>query len=145
MIVDVGTALDILDACLGSRDADEHSLIRIDEPGDLLRFALAQVDLAPEDLFSSPLIPDKMANADPAAPRVFTLGALIALRAADRAQRLGGCWHCSVDAARSAVIKYLELVPDRPLDEHRNHRGRTSVIHSRCTARTASGSRSGRS
>jgi hypothetical protein len=142
VMVDVGMALDILDACLPSQDGGGAPRMRADEPGELLRLALSHIDLTPIDLVSSPLIPDKMASAEPVSSRVFTLGALIALREADRAQRLGACWHCSVQAARRAVIKYLGLIPDRLLEEHLDHRGRAAITHPRCSARTVSGARS---
>jgi hypothetical protein len=141
VLVDVGMALDILEACLPSQDGGETPRMRAGEPGELLRLALAHIDLTPMDLVSSPLIPDKLAIAEAASSRAFTLGALIALREADRAQRLGACWHCSVHAAGRAVIKYLGLIPDRVLEENLSHRGRAAIPHPRCSTRTGSGSR----
>jgi hypothetical protein len=48
--VDLGTTLDILDACVSSQAADETPRTGTNEPGKLLRLALSNIDLTPEDL-----------------------------------------------------------------------------------------------
>jgi hypothetical protein len=112
-VITVLDALDLLRECLD--DAAGQTQIVVDDymsrPGSLLAHALAKRGLADVDLNLLPIIAEAQADAHSAGP-ALTLGALVALKAADRAQRAGSDWSIATITARAVVLKYVDLLPD---------------------------------
>lgn len=98
-IVDAGEAFDALHLCAVTMRAHEPT-----DPSDgtpLVTTALARMRLA------TPLAEGNASG--------LTLGALVVLRAADRAERRGADPLTAVRHARAALLKYVDLLPARLL------------------------------
>jgi hypothetical protein len=124
--MDVVDALDLLDACLRSQAAGYYSAADSEVPGALLSAALGSPPMREHGVLGLPPRCELEDSESECEPGTLTIGALIALRAADRKQRAGSSWNCSVAAARSAVVAYVDLLPvqliqratARTLDQH---------------------------
>jgi hypothetical protein len=138
--MDVVDAFDLLDACLRDQAAGHHSAADSEVPGALLSAALGSPPMREHGVLRLPLECELGDSESGCEPGTLTIGALIALRAADRKQRSGSCWNCSVAAALSAVVAYVDLLPmqliqratARTLDQ-RADSARTRTAIRRCT------------
>lgn len=108
-MMDVVEALDLLDECVRSQAAGRYRAEEAKVPGALLAVAVSRALPRAGKLLQIPLAPEAGLGSELTKPESISIGALIALRAADRKQRTGACWACSVAAARRSV----DLLPER--------------------------------
>jgi hypothetical protein len=114
-LITVVTALDLLRRC--ADDAATEIALTADEvrrPGALLTLALSKQGLRGYEIWELPIVAEARAAAYVSSAPSLTVGALIALKAADRAQRSGKSWGAATDVAVAAVRRYVHLAgPDR--------------------------------
>ncbi|MDQ1731609.1 MAG: hypothetical protein QOK10_1768 [Pseudonocardiales bacterium] len=126
-MIDIVDALDLLEACVADRGADYCSSRRAGSatsrserfydcpaPADsIVGFALTKAGVPPAAVDPLGLWSiAELHGSQPGAVRL-TLGALVVLRAAESADRLGQAWGSCVRAALRAVPPFLELIPER--------------------------------
>jgi hypothetical protein len=140
-MIDVIHALDLLDECVRDQATGLHLPDEAELPGALLAVAVGQSLATVRGFLQLPLVPEPRAG-EPATKReTLSIGALIALRSADRMQRAGACWSCSAAAARRSVVAYVDLLPERLLGvaaDQRRRRAAPGAGHHRCRARPSS-------
>ena len=139
-MIDVIHALDLLDECVRDQAAGLYPSDEAEWPGALLAVAVGQSPTTVRGLLQLPLAPEPRAGEPATEQETLSIGALIALRSADRMQRAGACWSCSVAAARRSVVAYVDLLPERLVQEAANQRRRqaSGASHHRCHARPPS-------
>lgn len=139
-MIDVIDALDRLDECVRDQ-ADGHDPSDASRlPGALLAAAVGKPLAIADALLQLPLVPDRRVGESAMERETLSIGALVALRTADRKQRAGACWSCSAAAAQRSVVAYVDLLPDRLLRQAAEQRQRQTgqdTDHHRCTIRRA--------
>jgi hypothetical protein len=107
--VDVVAALEQLHACALERPAGSGST----STTPLVASALARTGLPPDALATARLFTGspRDTSEDDSALGGMTLGALVALRAAERAERTGADAEAVVSRARAAVMRYVSVLP----------------------------------
>ncbi len=103
--VDVARALAALTECAARRP---HC---ITSDGSLMRAALARLGLGPADLDLVPIVPERDRSAEDLGRHV-TIGAVVVLKGADRAERRGFCWEVCVRLARARAVRHLSALPE---------------------------------
>ena len=121
-MIDIVDALDLLDECVRGEAAGHYSPEDAKLPGALLAAVVSQAFPSARGLLRAPLGPRSRAEDAATGRETISLGALIALRTADRKQRTGAPWVSSVAAARRAVMAYVDLLPERLLQEAADER-----------------------
>ena len=129
--IDIGVALDLLAAAVAERGpdfvyppVDEPDQVCVHDvrngPPSLVRHALSLAHVKPETL--GRLVNERLRVLFVAGrlPVPLTLGAVVVLDAAERAQDCGRPWGEALTDARKAAGRLLDVLPDRAFD-----RGRT--------------------
>ena len=123
-VIDVIDALGLLDECLRDQAAGRYTPEEAEAAGALLAAVVSRAPAGTPALLQMPLTPESWAEDVVAKRETLSIGALIALRAADRTQRAGACWACAVVAARRCVVAYVDLLPERLWQEAADERRR---------------------
>jgi hypothetical protein len=120
-VIDIGHALDLLAAAVRERDAALVYVGGVRQPGP------AESDGEPRRLVGRALSLEQVPNDDllqvddlgvrelarrGSLPVQLTLGALVVLDAAQRAQDRGSAWGDALDHAINAATRFLALIPD---------------------------------
>jgi hypothetical protein len=125
-MIDIVEALDLLDSCVRDRGADYRSRRRPGAPGSrteryytcpaatetIVQLALIKAG-APHSAIGQ-LANGTVADFYASGPDSInlTLGAVVALRAAESGERLGHTWGVCLQAALRAASRFVELIPD---------------------------------
>jgi hypothetical protein len=123
-MIDAIDALGLLDECVRDQAAGRYTPEEASAPGALLAVAVSRALTDARGLLEMPLAPEAWAKDAVTKRETISIGALVALRAADRRQRAGGCWACSAAAARRSVLAYVDLLPGRLWQEAADERRR---------------------
>jgi hypothetical protein len=110
--VDVVMALDLLTACV--REFPPGHEVRRSGGRSLAELALAELGVTLDDLSLAPIVAEQhpvTGTADATNAPAFTIGAVVALRSAHRAELRGSAWERAFCAARHDVMRLLGVVP----------------------------------
>lgn len=126
-MVDIVDALDLLGSCVRDRGADYRSRGRRSpavsrreryytcpaETDSIVKLALIKAGArhSAVDRLTKETVADFYRSGPDSLD--LTLGAVVALRAAESAERLGHTWGMSLQAALQAAAKFVDLIPDR--------------------------------
>jgi hypothetical protein len=108
-MIDIVDALDLLDRCVRDRRVDAPPA----QTDGIVAMALSKAGTPLTTLGPLSGTPVADAYASGRHPLNLTLGAVAVFRAAESAERRGQTWAMSLQAARLAASRFVELIPDR--------------------------------